>query len=188
MASRLPFRPKTHTQLDDRVGQRLALYRAKCFFFSLSESWSQGSPCPLGRGGQRRVTRNMELQPSSEGWRNRSEERGGEGLTMLVPSSSERRCCRSNQRVWNKTQRCLGLREAPKTATWAPGMQATSRETAKMAPRAEGTRQPQHYSPWAPRARPSGQGYLASKSTEASERTLEPVSQGNGRVPYGPGL
>lgn len=22
---------------------------------------------------------------------------------MLVPSSSERRCCRSNERVWNKT-------------------------------------------------------------------------------------
>lgn len=49
MASRLPFQPKTHTQLDDRVGQRLALYRAKCFFFSL-RVLEPRLTMPLGEG------------------------------------------------------------------------------------------------------------------------------------------
>lgn len=105
----------------DTAGDQQAAFlteRARCllcsrpdvfffFFFLLSESQSLGSPCPLGRGGQRRVARDMELCDTPQRAGETGQRRGGEGLTMSVPSSSERRCCRSNQRVYNKTQQCL---------------------------------------------------------------------------------
>lgn len=52
---------------------------------------------------------------------------------MLVPSSSERRCCRSNERVWNKTA--------------MPGMQAISGKAPKTTLRVWGTAHPESYSP-----------------------------------------
>lgn len=66
---------------------------------------------------------------------------------MLVPSSSERRCCRSNERVWNKTV--------------IPGTQPTSRKAPKTTLRVWGIAHPESYSPY-----PSVLGVLRSPRLE----------------------
>lgn len=99
---------------------------------------------------------------------------------MLVPSSSERRCCRSNERVWNKTA--------------MHRMEATSGKAPKTTLRVWGTTHPKSYSPCpgvpgvlrSPRLEvgflgPGLVDRLHSSHGKVSEGTLKPVSQGNGR-------